>query len=140
MKRLMPLLFSTLLYIPLTHAELVVIVRADAPVQSLTKDEVERIFLKKLKVFPSGGEAVPIGQAAAVETNEHFYAKISRKSKIELKAYWARLMFTGRERPPKDGTNNEGVKRLVAADAKAIGFIDEANMDKRFRVVYRLDE
>lgn len=124
---------------PLGHAEIVVIVRADSPVQSLTKVEVERIFLKKLKVFPGGQEVDPIGQPTAEETEDRFYSSISVRTKIERKAYWARLMFTGKDRPPKDGGDNEGVKALVASDLKAIGFIDESSLDNRVKVVYRIE-
>lgn len=139
MNRHILLLLSVLLPIPLAKAELVVIVKADSPVQSLSKEEVERIFLKKLKVFPNGDEAIPIGQLSQPDIDERFYNKISGKSKIELKAYWARLMFTGRDRPPKDGINNDGVKSLVVNDARAIGFIDATGVDAQVKVVYRLE-
>lgn len=139
MNRHILMLLSALLQIPLAQAELVVIVKADSPVQSLSKDEVERIFLKKLKVFPNGDEAIPIGQLSQPDVDERFYKNITGKSKIELKAYWARLMFTGRDRPPKDGNNNDGVKSLVVNDARAIGFIDAAGVDAQVKVVYRLE-
>lgn len=139
MNRHIMLFLATLVYAPLTHAELVVIVQADSPVQALSKDEVERIFLKKLKVFPNGNEAIPIGQPARSVIEEQFYSKVSGKSKIELKAYWARLMFTGRDRPPKDGHDNDGVKALVASDKKAIGYIESESIDKQVKIVYRLE-
>lgn len=138
MKRHFFLLLFTLVQMPLAHAEFVVIVKADSQVQALTKDEVERIFLKKLKVFPNGDEAIPVGQLSRPETEEQFYKMISGKSKIELKAYWARLMFTGRDRPPKDGKDNDGVKTLVVGDKRAIGFIDATSLDASVKVVYRL--
>ena len=139
MHRPLFLFLFALLHIPLAKAELVVIVQADSPMQTLSKDEVERIFLKKLKVFPNGDEAVPIGQLSRAEIDEQFYTKLSGKSKVELKAYWARLMFTGKDRPPKDGKDNDGVKTIVASDSRAIGFIEEASLDTRVKVVYRLN-
>lgn len=139
MQRPLFLFLIALLHIPFANAELVVIVQADSPVQTLSKDEVERIFLKKLKVFPNGDEAVPIGQLSRAEIDEQFYTKLSGKSKVELKAYWARLMFTGKDRPPKDGKDNDGVKAIVASDRRAIGFIEEASLDTRVKVVYRLN-
>lgn len=142
MKMRVLMLLTSLVICSAARADLVVIVNAHSPVQALTKDEVSRIYLKKLQNLPllNNFEVYPIGQGARPATYEFFYTSITEKNNTQWRAYWARMMFTGRDKPPIDGLNNEGVKALVAQSPSAVGFIDEAAMDDRYRVVYRVQK
>lgn len=120
------------------HAGLVVIVNAKSTITSLDRDEVSRIFLKKLKVMPDGSEVIPVGQLSSPEVDERFYLAVCNKDRSQLSAYWARLMFTGKDRPPVDGKNDKGVISLVSDDTRAVGFVDEASVTSAVRIVYRV--
>lgn len=119
-------------------AEMVVVVPIDSPVKALSRDEVGRIFLKKLKVLPGNFELHPVGQMSSPGKDEAFYRDVTGKSRGQLQSYWARLMFTGKDLPPLDGKEDAGVKALLASDLHSVGFIDEASVDESVRVVYRL--
>lgn len=120
------------------HAEIVVIAHPAAPVKSLSKEEVARIFLKKRKTFPNGDEVVPLAQPDFPEREDEFFFGITDKTRIQLNAYWARLMFTGKGRPPLNGKNDQQILQSVMQNPKFIGYIDASNIDDRVKVIYRL--
>lgn len=120
------------------HAELIVIAHPDAPITSLSKEEVARIFLKKRRTFPNGDEIVPLSQPDFPEKDDEFFFRISEKKRIQLNAYWARLLFTGKGRPPLNGKNDQQILQSVAQNPKFVGYIDASSLNDSVKVIYRL--
>jgi hypothetical protein len=52
-----------------------------------------------------------------------------------MKAYWSKLVFTGRGNPPREVANVEALRRLVAGDPNAIGYLERSLVDSRLRIV-----
>jgi hypothetical protein len=48
-------------------------------------------------------------------------------------------MFTGHGQPPKVVADAAAVKKAVAADPKAVGYIDKADVDASVKVVLTLN-
>jgi ABC-type phosphate transport system substrate-binding protein len=117
------------------YAEVVVIVSANSPVTSLTAEQTARIFLGKTTSFPGDGPAVPIDQIEGNAMREEFYAKVVHKSATQLSAYWAKVIFTGDGRPPVELESNLAVRRAVAKDKNAIGYIDKRYVNRSVRAV-----
>ncbi len=116
-------------------AELVVIVSAKSPVGSLRADQVADIFLGQIASFPGGQEAVALDQRIGAPARDEFYAKVTGKSAPLLKAYWSKMIFTGRGQPPQEVANSAAVRRMVAADPSLIGYIDKAALDASVKPV-----
>ena len=98
--------------------------------------DAEKIFLGKVKAFPSGAAATPLNQTEASPAREAFDAKVLEKSASQLKAYWSKLIFTGKGNPPAE-MDAGAVKSKVASDPSAIGYIDAAEVDGSVREVAR---
>ncbi len=64
-----------------------------------------------------------------------FYTKATGKEGAQLKAYWAKLVFTGKAQPLKELANDAEVKKFVANNPNAIGYIDKAAVDGSVKVV-----
>lgn len=131
-------LMAGLLFGTLSHAELVVIVHPDVSVNALSRTEVARIFMKKSKTLPNGDEVIPLSQSSRPDVNERFFAAITGQDRMQREAYWARLLFTGKGRPPEDAKSDKNVKERVSRDRRHIGYIDAAHLDKTVKAVYRL--
>jgi ABC-type phosphate transport system substrate-binding protein len=116
-------------------ADVVVVVSAKSPVKSLTANQVLDIFLGRSGRFPNGGRAVPIDQQEGVAARNEFYTKLSGKSGAQLKAYWSKIIFTGRGQPPTAVADGYDVKRTLAANPSAIGYIDQSLVDDSVTVV-----
>jgi ABC-type phosphate transport system substrate-binding protein len=133
------LAFSLLLAMPAipgsAHADVVVIVSAKSHVTSLSHEQVARIFLGKVSNFPDGGDVLPIDQPQGRAVRDEFYAKVVHKNSSQLAAYWAKVIFTGDGRPPVMLENNTAVRKAVANDPNAIGYIDKDAVTRSVKVI-----
>ena len=111
------------------RAELVVIVSAKSPVTSLTREQVAQLFLGRATSFPGGGAVTPLDQKEGAAVRDEFYTKVVDKNAGQVKAYWAKQMFSGNGSPPRELGSSAEVKRAVAADPTAIGYVEKGVLD-----------
>ncbi|MBB5017760.1 ABC-type phosphate transport system substrate-binding protein [Chitinivorax tropicus] len=133
-----PLVRATLIMLllaPLAKADIAVIVSAKSSAGNLTADQVSQIFLGKSNSFPGGGQAVPVDQSEGAGPREEFYTKVTGKSAAQVKAYWSKLIFSGKGQPPKEIGNDGAVKKLIADNPNMIGYIDKGAVDSSVKVV-----
>jgi ABC-type phosphate transport system substrate-binding protein len=115
--------------------ELVVIVSARAAVTTLRQDQVAGIFLAEANSFPDGAEAVALDQGIGSPLRDEFYQKVANRSPALMKAYWTKMIFTGRGQPPREAPSSAAVRRLVADNPGMIGYIERAALDPSVRPV-----
>lgn len=120
----------------LVQAEVAVVVSAKSAVTTLTPEQVSAIFMGKNNSFPGGGAAVPIDQSEGAAPRAEFYSKVVGKDDAQMKAYWSRIVFTGKGSPPKDFSNSAEIKRQLASNPNAIGYIEKAAVDATVKVVF----
>ena len=116
-------------------ADLVVIVSARAPVPALRADQVADIFLAEASRFPDGSEATAVDQNIGSALRDEFYDKVANRSPALMKAYWTKMIFTGRGQPPREVAGNAAVRRLVAENPGTIGYIERSALDPTVRAV-----
>ena len=116
-------------------AELVVIVSAKSPVTSLRPDQVADIFLAQTGRFPGGEQAVALDLPLGAPLRNEFYSTMAAKSPAMMKAYWTKMVFTGRGQPPRELASSAAVRRMVADNPAMIGYIDRAALDPSVKVV-----
>jgi ABC-type phosphate transport system substrate-binding protein len=116
-------------------AEIVAVVASTSTVTTLSKAQVTDIFLGKMSRFPNGAQAVPIDQQEGSPGRDEFYATYAGKSPAQMKSHWSKIIFTGRGQPPKAASNNVEVRKLIAADPKAIGYIERSALDSSVKIV-----
>jgi len=117
-------------------ADVVAVVSAKNPITALDKSQLAEIFLGKSSRFPNGMQAVPIDQAEGVALRDEFYGKVVGKTASQIKAYWARIIFTGRGQPPPSVSNSIEMKNHIKDNPAAIGYIDRSFVDDSVRVVF----
>jgi len=116
-------------------ADLVVIVSARAPLAALRADQVADIFLSEANRFPDGSEAIAIDQQTGTALRDEFYDKVVHRSPALMKAYWTKMIFTGRGQPPREAAGNAAVRKLVAENPGMIGYIERSALDPTVRAV-----
>ncbi|MDB5934398.1 MAG: phosphate transporter substrate-binding protein [Massilia sp.] len=116
-------------------AELVVIVSARSTVPALRADQVADIFLGQASRFPDGAEAAAVDQPVGSPLRDEFYAKVAAKSPALMKAYWTKMIFTGRGQPPKEANGSAAIRKLVADNPALVGYIDRAALDPSVKPV-----
>ena len=113
------------------QAELVVIVNPAAG--NLTTDQVADIFLGRNTAF------TPVDQAEGSAVRAEFYKKATGRDPAQVKAVWSRLVFSGKGQPPKEHADAAAVKKAVAADPKAVGYIDKSALDGSVKAALTLN-
>ena len=136
-KVLKTLAVLSLLVAGIAQAEIAVIVSSGNGNAAIDQDTIARVFLGKSKNFPDGSQAVPIDQNAGSASREAFNSTVLGKSASQLKAYWSRLIFTGKGTPPKESGDDAAVKALVANNPNLIGYVDSSVVDGSVKVVHK---
>jgi ABC-type phosphate transport system substrate-binding protein len=116
-------------------AEVVVVVDAKSGVERLTQDEVINIFLGRHRKLPTGIAALPIDQPVAGGLRAEFYRKLADKDLAEINAYWARLYFSGKTRPPLQANSAIEVLAHVASNPGGVGYLERNQADARVKIV-----
>jgi len=123
-------LLSTLL-LNANAADLVVV--GNAAAGPLTKDQVSDIFLGKSQTM------TPVDQVDSAPIRADFYKRATGRDLAQVKALWSRLAFSGKGTPPKELADSAAVKKAVAADSKAVGYIDKSAVDASVKVLYTVE-
>ncbi|RFA24639.1 hypothetical protein CAI21_20920 [Alkalilimnicola ehrlichii] len=125
-----------LLAVAAAKADVVVVVSADSPVDSLTAAQVGDIFLGRTSSFPSGGEVLPIDQAEGSAAREAFYNAVIGRSQAQMRAYWSQQIFTGRGQPPRAVSNVAELRQVIGANPSVLSYVASSDVDDSLKVVY----
>ncbi len=126
-----------LLSVSMAGADVLVIVNSSNSLQSMTLDDINRIFLKKTKRFENGVNAEPIALAEGTKQRAAFNQKILQRDEQQLKYYWSRKMFSGGDRPPPTVASESDVITVVAEKPGGIGYVTAPPKDSRVKVVFQ---
>lgn len=121
--------------VSIASAQVVVVVGAKSTASALTLEQAAALFLGKSDQIPGVGTALLMDQPEASPVRDQFYTKVAGKSASQVKAAWSRLVFSGRATPPKELASSAEVKKMVAANANAIGYIEKSAVDGTVKVL-----
>ena len=103
--------------------------------QPVSESEVQQIFLGKRKDFADGTEATPYNLPKGAANRDTFNEVVLGKNPSRYEAYWAKLIFTGKGRPPAELDTDAAVIAAVGGDIGAIGYVDAESVNSSARVV-----
>ena len=78
---------------------------------------------------------MPLDQRIGSPLRDEFYARVASKTPVLVKAYWSKMVFTGRGQPPAELQDSAAVRRKVAENPDLIGYIDRSALDASVRPV-----
>ena len=110
-------------------ADIVVIVNPKNPATRMFSEQAAQFFLGKSSVFK------PVDYEDGVGIRNDFYSKVLQKDAAQVKAIWSKLVFTGKGTAPKEFKTTAEVKKAVAADPSAIGYIEKSAVDDTVKVI-----
>lgn len=128
-------LLALALAAPAGADDIVVIVHRDNP-HLVDLNYVQQLYVGAVRGWPDGGTALVLDQPDGSAAREAFSANVLRRSPANVRAVWAQNIFTGRGFPPRVASEDE-VKRLVAANRRAIGYIRASELDASVRAIGR---
>jgi ABC-type phosphate transport system substrate-binding protein len=116
---------------------LAVIVNPSRP-DKLDRIDVARIYLRTRRFWSDGSPIVPLNLEAESPTRVAFTSRVFSLDPEHLAAHWNAQYFHGIF-PPTVLTTAAAVKRYVATDPRAIGYVDVRDIDDTVRVILKLE-
>lgn len=121
---------------PASAQDLVVIVNAEREVR-LSEVQVAQIYLKRRRFWADGQAIVPVNRESGSDARRAFVQRIFGSDSNKLEAYWNRQYFRG-VLPPATLASEEAVRRFVARERRAIGYVSPEIVDESVSIVLRL--
>jgi hypothetical protein len=109
-----------------SHAEIAVIVHPDNPIASMTAEEVAAIYLARDERLR------PIDLPVAGGLHNWFYHQLTGRDPVHVKVLWAR--HPNKMAPIEASSSAEAIRR-VAANKRAIAYVDTRTLDASVKVV-----
>jgi ABC-type phosphate transport system substrate-binding protein len=104
---------------------------------AVDKATVAKIYTGELKSWSDGTPVVAFDLPEDNPQRVSFSTEVVGKPVANLKAFWAQLIFSGKALPPKAASSDEEVKKLVAANKGAVGYIKPGSVDDSVKVAVK---
>lgn len=102
----------------------VVIVHPATTVSTISRAELSKIFLKRLRTWEDGSRAMPVNLPPESPLREAFSRRIHDRSVVNIEVYWKRQIFSGRSVPPPEARDDVAVVAYVRRTPGAVGYVD----------------
>ncbi len=104
----------------------------------LSTDEVAQIYLRRKRFWDDGTPVVPLNLPSQTPLRTRFSRLVLQQTEPRLADYWNRLYFDG-ILPPATLASTEAIRRYVASDINAIGYVPVSEVDGSVRVILHLE-
>ncbi|MBJ2127338.1 hypothetical protein JC525_00115 [Alteromonas sp. IB21] len=133
------LLIHGFTFVAYAQEKIVVVTNRNNDVQLIDKKGLIDLFMGKYSAFPNGKEATPIDVESETELKSQFYQSLVGLPLARVNAYWSRLKFSGRVKPPAIEQTIDDIKLRLEEDESALAYVYESYVTDNMKVVYRFD-
>jgi ABC-type phosphate transport system substrate-binding protein len=103
--------------------EFVIVVNSANPMTTIARDQLSRIFLKRVAKWPDGKAAEPVDLPPNDRIRVAFTKSVHGKSVGAVRAFWQQQIFSGRDVPPPEKASPAEVIDFVGSHAGAVGYV-----------------
>ncbi len=100
-----------------------VIVHSTNPASSMSRGDLSKIFLKRTTKWSDGRTATPVDLPESSGTRASFSKAVHNKSVDAIKAYWHKMVFSGRAVPPAQRSSVREIVDYVQSNPGAVGYV-----------------
>lgn len=118
--------------------DILVVMGQSFAVDKLSVKQLENIYRRKTQLNASGERWNPINLSAGNALRTAFAQKVYQEPPEVMEAYWNAQYFQG-IMPPYVVNSVEGMLRMLETTPGAIGYILPCHLDKRVRIVLKLN-
>ena len=111
----------------LAESEYIVIVHPKSTLENITSQSLKNLFLSKTRYLPDGSRAY-VAEANINELKNDFYKDIAKKSELELRAYWATMIFSGNGKPPRQFQSSIEVCQYIKETPGSIAYVQRDSL------------
>jgi ABC-type phosphate transport system substrate-binding protein len=127
---------------PLSYpaADIVVIGNSQIGISSLSEQAVTDLYLGRLAQLGSGQRVEVVDLPPGHPARDEFYTQVLGRDPTQIRAYWAKRIFTGKGTPPATRPDEKAVIKWVSEAPGRIGYVrSEALDDADVKVLLRKD-
>ena len=118
---------------------LAIVAAREGGLTELDRETAEQLYLARRTTLPNG-RTVTLVDLPAGPARDQFYLRLTRKNPSQIRAYWSRLVFTGRAQPPREAADADEVRRLLQSTPGAIAYLPlDAARDPELVILLELD-
>lgn len=122
----------------LADADILVIGNSQIGVSSLSEQMVGDLYLGKAVQLSSGRRIQVVDLPNGHPAREEFYTRVLGRDPAQIRAYWAKRIFTGKGTPPETRPDERAVIKWVSEAPGRIGYVrPEALYDSDVKVLLR---
>lgn len=130
---------SLILISPFVQAESIsVIVSSQSKLTSAKQKDIRNMFLGKVSKI-DGVALEPVAQARNRAITVLFNQGVLHKTNDKMRAYWSRMMFSGKASPPPELEDDQSVKLHVASNEAAISYIKKSMLDDTVKSIFDIE-
>jgi ABC-type phosphate transport system substrate-binding protein len=100
-----------------------VVVHADNPTTEIEVAKLGKMLMKKQKRWDHGATVVPVNQNDKSAVRKSFTKAVHGKSSSAIQTYWQRMIFSGRDVPPREMKTDQEVLDLVKGEPGGVGYV-----------------
>jgi ABC-type phosphate transport system substrate-binding protein len=100
-----------------------VIVNSANPTSTLSKEDLARVYLKKMSTWKTGQQVQVVDLGPKSPVRAEFSVTVLGRDVPTMKNYWQQSLFSGRGVPPIEQPTEAQVVAFVAANPGAIGYV-----------------
>ncbi len=120
---------------PAPAADWVLVTNAKSSISKLDTDAASNLYLGKTSELPGVGAVALLDLPEGNAIRDSFYLDATKKDASALKAYWSRMIFTGKGQPPRMVDGAAAVKKALSGNPSAIGYIEKSAVDATVKVI-----
>ncbi len=132
------LVLAALLLVAVSAEAQISIVVASSSSQEASKTELKEIF-SGARLTWSNGSKIQVVDQPETEVGKKFYEGFVGKSVIQIRTQWTKLVLSGQAGAPTKCADDDAVKKAVAGNPNAIGFISTRALDGTVKEIQRVE-
>lgn len=116
---------------------IVIVVAHDNPLNQLSKRQVQKIFMGKLRLFPeTNQEITSLDFPEASNIKQDFYEQLLKLTPSKLAKYRASYFFSGKGRLPQRTQNLETLIQQLESNPGTIGYMPRKHKPESLKTLY----
>lgn len=133
------LLFISLFFATCFADAAVVIIAHPENQAALTETELQRIYTGRSNTLSNGSTITPLNLSDGNPLRNQFDEQALGRSSSQIKAYWSKLVFTGKGTPPKEVSSENDVIELVLQNPAMIGYVADTTDTGGAKILLRVE-
>ena len=110
-------------------ADILVIGNAQIGVSDLSEQMISDLYLGRAAQLRSGQRVEVVDLPQGHPAREEFYTRVLGRDPAQIRAYWAKRIFTGKGTPPASRPDEKAVIKWVSEAPGRIGYIRPEALD-----------